>query len=198
MECSSSLLAMLLAGVAEHVQGDAGDDVLLGANAVDGFLHFAMATVAALDSIRCRRQQSIIEEGQGFFQVGGKELVQDAPDFLEAADTLTELGQFGQGGVGAAAAVKQAVDLIHDRAQGAEMRLPSADALQCSLFAVSEVMPHEKVAMIEQVADLFLQTLPLASGPLGGPRARSAARQNGFLSCQLFADLGDRSEERRV
>jgi hypothetical protein len=100
------LLAILLAGIAEHVQGNAGDDVLLRSNTVDGFLHLAMAAVATLDSVRRRRQQSVIEEGQGFLQVGGKQLLQDAPHALEAADTLTQSGQFGQGGVGAAAAIK--------------------------------------------------------------------------------------------
>lgn len=117
--------------------------------------------------------------------------MQDAPDFLEAANTAAQLRQFGQGGVGTAAAVEQAVDLVHDRAQRQQLRLPSADTLQRFPFAVAEVVLHKEVAMIKQVADSFLQTLPSAGGPLGGPRARSATRQARLLACEVFADLGD-------
>ena len=37
--------------ITEHVQGDAVVDVLLGANAIDGFLHFAVATVAPFHGV---------------------------------------------------------------------------------------------------------------------------------------------------
>jgi hypothetical protein len=57
-------------GLTDHVQGNAINDVLLGANTVNSFLHFAMATVAALHGIGGGRQQFIVEESQGFLQVG--------------------------------------------------------------------------------------------------------------------------------
>lgn len=116
--------------------------------------------------------------------------MQHPPNFLEAANALAQLGEFSPSGVGAAAAVEQAVDRVHDRAKGAQLRLPSADALQRLPFAVCKVMPHAEVAMIEEVADFAVQLLPSACGLFGCLRARSAARQDRLLGGQLFAHLG--------
>ena len=44
--------SVALLGVAEHVQGDAVVDVLLGADAVNRLLHLAMAPVATLHRVR--------------------------------------------------------------------------------------------------------------------------------------------------
>ncbi len=73
---------------------------------------------------------------QCFLQVGGKQLVQRLPNFAEAPHTLTQTRQLRQSGVGAAAAVEQAINFVHGFAQGTQSRQPARDArLQRAPFA---------------------------------------------------------------
>ena len=104
MKGGSSFLALLLAGLTKHVESDAGGEVFLGSHAVDRFLHLAVSAIATLHRIGGGGKQRIVQESQRLLQVGSKELLQGAADLPEATDPLTEPGQFGQRGVGAAAA----------------------------------------------------------------------------------------------
>jgi len=103
-------------GVAEHVGGDPLADVRSGPDAVNGLLHLAVTPVAALDRVGGGRQERIIQERQGLFEVGREQLAERLAEALEASHTPPEPGQFGQGGVSPAAAVKEAIRLIHDLA----------------------------------------------------------------------------------
>jgi hypothetical protein len=43
-------------------------------------------------------------------------------EWLETSNTLAQLGQFPQRGVGAAPAIKEAVNFLHDVAHGSQLR----------------------------------------------------------------------------
>jgi hypothetical protein len=107
-------------GIAQHIEGDAIMDVLLGADAVDRLLHLAMTTVPSLYGVGSRRKLLVIQKRQCLFQMGGLKLAQDFVDRLEASDTPAQLGQFRQGRVGAAAAIEQAVNFLHDVPHGSQ------------------------------------------------------------------------------
>src|SRR4051794_41927501 len=70
-----------------------------------------MPAVAPFHRIGGRTEQSIVQEGQGFLQVGGPELLEDRPQPLAAADLGPQPGQLGQGRRGAAPAVEQGGEL---------------------------------------------------------------------------------------
>jgi hypothetical protein len=61
-------------------------DLLLGANAINRFLHLAVAAITPFCSVGGRRYQPIVEKSQGLFQIGGLKLAQGFSDRLEAAD----------------------------------------------------------------------------------------------------------------
>jgi len=72
--------------IALHVEGDAASDVRLATDAIDGFLHLAVAPVAAFHGIGCGRQWSITQKGQCLLEVGREELSQRGADCLESAN----------------------------------------------------------------------------------------------------------------
>ena len=152
-------------GLALHVGGDASADLRLGSDAVDGLLHLAMAAVAAFDGVGGGRQQRVVQEGQGLLQVRREELLECSAHVLEAADPAPQAGQLRQGRVGAAAAVEQAIDFVHDLAQPAQMRQAAGDAPQGPLLARGQMVLDEQVAMVEQVGDPAFEPLA-ASGDL--------------------------------
>jgi len=76
MKRLSCLPSALSRGVTENIQGDSLADVRAGSDAVNGLLHLSVAAVAAFDGIGGRRQQGIIQEGQGFFQGGREQFLQ--------------------------------------------------------------------------------------------------------------------------
>ena len=104
-------------GFTPHIQRQAGTDLRLRAHAVDLLLHLAIAPVAPLHRIRGRGQQRVIEKRQGFFQRGGKELLQRVTEGGEPLDATPQLGQFVEGGLGPTAPIEQRVHLLHDRTQ---------------------------------------------------------------------------------
>lgn len=103
-------------GISDHVEGEAFIDVVLGTNSIDCFLHLAVSAVASLHSVGSGGEQGVVEKGQGLFQVGRLEFAQDDADGFEPANPLTQTSQLGQRGVGAAASIKQAINLVHDLA----------------------------------------------------------------------------------
>ena len=100
--------------LAEQVKRQAFINMRMRPNAVDTFLHLAMAAVAALDGIGGGRQQPVIEKGQRLVDIGRKERLQGLADLGKALDPLPQAGEFGQGSGRAAAPVKELVDLIHN------------------------------------------------------------------------------------
>ena len=129
-----------------------------------------------VDRVARGRQQRIVQEGQGFLQVRGEETLHRFADPLETPHPSAEFGEFGQGGVATAAAVEQAVDLVHDLPQGAKFRASPGDALQGLPLAVGEAMGHEQIAMIEEVGDASPGAFD-AGGVAAGGLGRSSPRQ---------------------
>lgn len=134
MERLSRLQSVLRLCIAEHIQGDALADVLAGADAVDGLLHFAVPAVAPLHGVGGGREQGVVQEGQRLFQCGREELLERLAKGLETTDSLAECGQFRQGRVGPATAIEQTVDLIDDLPQCPQLRPPPRDPLECLTF----------------------------------------------------------------
>jgi hypothetical protein len=136
-------------------------------------------------------QQPVIQEGQGLFQVGREQFVQRAADPPEATDASTEAAQPGQGGLGAAPPVEQAVDFIHDLAERSQGRQAASDPLERSSFDRRQVMLNEHVAIIEQVGHSLLDSLGPAGLGLVGP-GETASRKGRLSGLEFLADLGHR------
>ena len=64
------LSSILFVGIAQHVQGDAVGEVLLGTHAIDRLLHLAVATVPPFHGVGGRGEQFVIEKRQRLVQVG--------------------------------------------------------------------------------------------------------------------------------
>ena len=169
--------------------------MVLGTDSVYRFLHLAVTTVASFHGIGRRRQQRVVEIGQGFVQVGRLKLPQDRAHRLETTNPLTQAGQLGQGRIGAAATIKQTIDLVHDLPQDTQMRQATRDLQQRLAFGWRQVTADEQVAAIEQAADFVLkafaflgQSFRCFAGPTLG--------QLGLLSRDLLAFLGQRMQDR--
>jgi hypothetical protein len=80
-----------------------------GANAVDRFLHLAMAAIAALNRIGGRRQQPVIQKGERLIDIGREERLQGFSDLGKALDTLAQASQLDQGRGRATAPVKEPI-----------------------------------------------------------------------------------------
>ena len=178
-----------------HVQGDALADVLGRADGVDASLGLAEAAVAALDGVAGGRQQPVIQEGQGLFQVGREQFAERAADPLEAADAPPEAAQLGQGGLGPAPPVEQTVHFIHDLAERSQVRQAASNLLERSFSGRRQVMLNEQVAMVEQVGNSLLDSLGLAGLGLIGP-GRTASRKGRLLGLEFLAGLGHRVQHR--
>ena len=63
-------------------------------------------------------------------QIGREQLVQGAADLFEAADPSPQAGQLVQGGFGPASPVEQAIHLVHDLAERAQVREATGEALE--------------------------------------------------------------------
>ena len=190
MKYLGSMQPSLGLGVAEHVGGDPLADVGTGADAVDGLLHLAVAAVAALHRVGRGRQERIVQERQGFFEVRREEFAQRLPQILEAAHAAPQPGQFGQGGVGPTAAVKQAIDLVHDLPKRSQGGQAAGDPSQGLLLGGRPMMLDEQMAMVKQVGDLLFEAF-LASGQSAVFPRRPAAAKPGQRAFKLPADLGD-------
>jgi len=84
------LRSALRLGLAEHIQRDSLVDMRVRPDAINGFLHLAVAAVAPFDRVGGRRQQRVVQERQGFFQVGREQflerLAQAVHDLLVAKE----------------------------------------------------------------------------------------------------------------
>ena len=94
MESGQGLLATISLGITEHVQCDTVVDVLLGADAINGFLHFAVTTVAALHGVGGGWKQFVVEKRQSLVEIGRLELAQNLAHRLEATYAPTQLASF--------------------------------------------------------------------------------------------------------
>ena len=101
-----------------EIHGQSAFQGLLGTHAIDRLLHLAVTSVATLDRVRGRREQFVVQERQGFLQVVRIELVQTLAKIPKPSNTNPQLRQLRQRRIRAAPAIKEAIDLVHDRAQG--------------------------------------------------------------------------------
>lgn len=194
MKRLSCLPSALTLGVSEHVQGDSLADVQTGSDAINRLLHFSVAAIAAFNGIRSRRQQGIIQEGQRLFQGGREQFIQRLAETLETMNASAESSQFGQTGLGPAAAVEQAVRLIDDLPQDPKAALTPSDSPQGVLLGLRQVVLDEQMAVVKQVGDpgldTFLSGRQLAVDPRG-----AAPADVGHRGLQLPADLGHGLED---
>jgi hypothetical protein len=163
--------------------------VRLFGGSIHALLHFTVAPIASLNSVGGRRQERIIQEHQGFFEVRREQFLKGAADRLETSHSTPQLDQLGQGRVGAATSVEQTIDFVHDLSQGGEPGQASGDAMQRFLLSGRQAMLHEQVTVIEEISDPFLDAFPSPYGFSRGP-GRPSPSQFGQAGGQGFANLG--------
>lgn len=76
-------------GFAKQVKRHTCHNLQVGSYAIDRFLHFSVAAVAAFDGIGGSTQQAVIEKGQGFFHVHGEQSLQDLAQGGKALHTFS-------------------------------------------------------------------------------------------------------------
>ncbi len=120
--------------------------------------------------------------------------MQRLADLLESANAAAKSRQFFQGSVRAAPAVKKAIDLVHDVAQGAKLGLAPGNSHKSSLLRRSEAISDKEVTMVKEVCDFLLESFLAAGVALLRLRGRTTAGQLGHLRPQRPAHLGHRLE----
>ena len=154
MEHQGGLSSVLSVSVAKHIQGDPAPENRQGADPVDGLLHLAVTPVAALDRIGRGREKLFIQERQSLVHRGREDLLQFLAHRLEATNTGPKLCELPQGCIRSTAAVKQTVDLVHDRAQRPESGLTPADPEQRPGLGRCQLMLDKEVTVVEEIGDL--------------------------------------------
>src|SRR5271166_2146623 len=132
--------------------------MLLGADAIDRLLHLAMTTIAPFHGVGCRRKRLVVEKRQGLFQIGRLKFAQDFTYRLETADALAQPRELCQRGVRPATSIEQTVHFLHDVPQRSQLRQTARDPPQSPMLRDSQVMLDEKMAMLEEIRDLLLQS----------------------------------------
>src|ERR1019366_8770959 len=100
----------------------------------------------------------------------------------------SQLRQFFQGGRRSTAAVEQSVYLIHDRAQGPQLRQAARHLPQLPPLRRTEVMRHEQVAVLEQLNHPLLLSLGFPCLGLllfAGPTTRLLGDVRGHLLAEF-------------
>ena len=143
-------------GIAQHVEGDAVTDVFLRAHAVDGFLHLAVTAVATFHRVGGRRQQLIVKEREGLFQVGTEEFLEGLPNLLEATYPSAKLGELLQGCRAPTAAVKEAIDFVHNLPQRMQLLVSVTEPRKGLPLGRGQEVLDEEEAVVEKVCDFLL------------------------------------------
>ena len=190
MEGSGGLETRRGALVADHVQRDSARDLDACADGVDGLLHLAIATVAPLDGIRVGGQERVVQEGQGLLQGGAEEFLQGLADRLETPGTATKSGELRHSGGRPAAAVEEAVDLVHDLSQRPQMRQPSGYPEQGLVLGEGQAVLDEEVPVVEEVSHPLFEALLRPDGALGFLGRGPALGQFGYPGLQLLTHPG--------
>ena len=141
-------------------------------------------------------QEPLVQEHQRLLQTRREQLLQHLPQPDEPPQPRPQLRQLGQRRGRPAPPVEQAIDLLHQPAQAAELRLAAGDPLQRLPLGGAEMALDEQVAVLEQLADLPLDPLLAPGGTLRRLRAGTAPRQLGSAGRQALAHLGHGGEDR--
>ena len=177
-------------GFTPHVQRKTCTDLFFRPHPIDTLLHFAIAPVAPLHRVRGRRQSRVVKKRERFLQRGGKELLECVAQCLEPLYTPPQGGEFGEGGLGPTASIKQRGDLVHDRTQLLSLGQPTADTPQELPFGCVQVTLDTQIPMGEQRSTLPGEPLFRTGCRLCGLRARPASGQCGLRGCQALAGAG--------
>jgi hypothetical protein len=183
-------------GCTPHVQRKACTDLRLRAHAIDVAVHLAVAPVPTFHGIGCGGQQPVIEKRQGFFQCGGKELLEGFAQEREPQEPTPQFGQFVEGGLGPTAPVEQGVPLCHERTQRADLGQPTGDTPQSLTFGFAQVPLDDQRAMSEQRGALRFEPLFRAGCLLCCWRTRAPFVQWGLLDYQALAGAGYGTSDR--
>lgn len=161
MQQAQSGVPVSHAFVSEHVEGDARDQGLLGADSVNGFLHFPVATVGALHRIRSGFQSLVVQEGQGLVKIGGLDFGQDFAQMIEFLKSEAEPGKFGLSCIRPAAAIKEPVDFIHEATKGTDVAMQTRHDLEGLLIGETETVLDKQIAILKEQSDPVAQALRL-------------------------------------
>lgn len=165
-------------------------------HAVDRLLHLSVSTVPSLHRVRRRPRQRLVQEHQRLLQTRQEQLLQNLPEPDESPQPRPQAGQFGQCGRHPASSVEQAIDLLHQTTQCAQLRPAAGDPSQGLSLGGREMAPDEEVAVLEQLTDLPHDPLLAPGGLPCRLRAGTATRRLGGLGRQVLAELGHRAEDR--
>ena len=139
MQRVARFVALLPSFLALHIHCNSRGDVRLGTNAVHRLLHLAVTAVAAFHGVGCRRKKFVVEKRQRLFQVGREQLLQGLADPFEASHASPQSREFFERCFAAAAAIKKAIDLIHDVSKRSQFGPPASDAVERSPPGRSQV-----------------------------------------------------------
>jgi len=128
-------------------------------------------------------------------QMGREQFAQRLAKTFEPADALSQSGQLGQGGVGAAAAIEEAIDLVHDLPQISQVRPAAGDPPQGLAVGGGQVALDNEMAILEQVGDFPFDAV-IAGGQVAAALRGPAPAEWGQGVLELSPDLGDRLEDR--
>ena len=116
------LLSPFGTGFSEHVQGNTTLSTALAADSVHTLLPLPMTTIASLHRIGGRWQQRVVEKRQGFFTMRREDLFSGVANPRESFDRCTQLPQLAQRGLCPTTPVKYGIHMVHDLAQGTQLR----------------------------------------------------------------------------
>jgi hypothetical protein len=114
MQGLKGLLTPFALGFSPHVERNSGFDLILRADTVNAFLHLPITPIATFHRIGGRREQFVIEKGQGFLQGRRIEFLQRLAQMLEPVQTLPQFGEFVERRLRPAPSIEQGVDLLHE------------------------------------------------------------------------------------
>lgn len=191
MEHQGGLGSVLGVSVTKHIQSDPAPENAQSADPVDGLLHLAVTPVATLDRIGGGGEKLFVQERQSLVHRWREDLLQFLAHRLETTNTGSKLCELPQGCIRSTAAVKKAVDLVHDRTQRPESWLTSADPEQRPGLGRCQCMLDKEVTVLEEISDLPFKPFldPCASG--GFPASRTTPVPGGHPDSDRFPYLCD-------
>lgn len=140
--------------------------MILRANPIHRLLHLPVTAIAAFHRIRCRWEQFIVQKNEALLQCRRLQLFETLRQPLESLHAVSQFSQFLQSRVDRTTAVEQAINLVGDLSQFAQLRKASRDCLERLTFLLRQMMSYEKKTILEQCRDLRLNPFVHLDGPL--------------------------------
>ena len=127
--------------------------------------------------------------------MGGEEFLERPTQGLKSVDPVSQVGQFFQSGIRPAAAVEEAIDVVHDRSQDSQMGQATGDALEDRFFSGGQDMLDEQMSVFEEIGDPILDSFVLSCRLLCPGAGRPSAGPFRLLLLEFLASLGDGVED---